>query len=76
MSKKNIEKLKFYASAKRAGAKKYSLYENGDFVNYWAGTLRGNLVTMDAKVKHKARQDALDDARKFRESCRKELTND
>lgn len=75
MSAKHIEKLKFYAESKRAGARKYSRFENGDFIDYWAGTLRGNIVTMDSNVRHKTRQSAIDDAREFKAMCRKELIN-
>lgn len=67
------EKLKFYAEAKRSDAVKLHRVVNGDFVPYWVGTLRGKLVTLDSTIKHHDRESAVNDARAFRESCRREL---
>ena len=69
----NTEKLKFYASAKRATAIQIHKVEEGDFVPYWIGRLNGKNVTMNSDWKHKTREQAVDDGRRFRESCRSEL---
>lgn len=69
------EKLAFYVSAKRATATQIHKIENGNFVPYWIGRLKGKNVTMNAECKHRTREQAVEDARRFREACRSELNN-
>lgn len=71
-----MEKLVFYANAKRASAIMIHKVEDGDFIPYWVGRLNGRCVTMNSDVKHKRRDQAVEDARRFRESCRRELVCD
>lgn len=68
------EKLRYYATAPRAGAKKIHRIENGDFVPYWLATLRRRAVTLKiGSHACKTRAEALEHARQFREACRRDL---
>jgi hypothetical protein len=69
----NVEKLRFYAEAKRATAIKIHKFEDGNFVPYWIGRLNGKSVTLNSECRHTTRKQAVEDARRFRESCRNEL---
>lgn len=69
MSKTYEEKLLHYATAPRATAGKLTQYENGNFVDYWAGRLRGVFVKMGDEFKFNNKQDALDLARRYKASC-------
>lgn len=69
------EKLYFYANVKRASAKKVHKVIGGDFKRLWVATLGGNAVTLDSNNHgFQTRKDAVEHARLFRESCRKELS--
>lgn len=66
------QKLVFYATAKKATAAIISQIENGDFVNYWCGKLRGKFVQVGPDWKAATKQQAIESARLFREQCRTE----
>ena len=66
------QKLIHYATAPKASAGIISQIENGDFVNYWCGKLRGKFVQVGPTWKAANKQQALDSARLFREQCRTE----
>jgi len=66
------QKLVFYATAKKATAGIISQIENGDFVNYWCGKLRGKFVQVGTDWKAATKQQAIESARLFREQCRTE----
>lgn len=68
-------KLRFYASAPRVGARKVHKIIDGDFVPFWLATLRGKAVTLDSRRGLITREQALEEARAFRQSCRDELAN-
>jgi hypothetical protein len=66
------QKLIHYATASRASAGIISQIQNGDFVNYWCGKLRGKFVQVGPSWKAATRQQAIESARQFREQCRTE----
>lgn len=67
------KKLRFYADAPRVGAKKIHRIVDGDFVPFWLATLRGKVVTLDSSRDLITRDQAINEARAFRQSCRDEL---
>ncbi|RUR48833.1 hypothetical protein [Vreelandella populi] len=67
------KKLRFYATAPKAGAKKIHRFINGDFVPFWVATLRGKAVTLDSGRDLLTRDEAINEARAFRQSCRDDL---
>ena len=70
------EKLIWYATAPRATAGKLTQYENGNFVTYWAGKLRGTFVMIGGEFKFNNKLDAINLARRYRESCAEELAKE
>ena len=71
MSMTKREKIKFYATAPRAYAATISQIEDGDFVQYWVGKLRGRIVSYKGQqYKFKTKDEAIECARRFRQSCR------
>ena len=69
-----IEKLRFYATAPRASAKQVHKIVDGDFVPFWLASLRGQAVAIKASEQSfKSRDEAVQHARYFRDSCRQEL---
>ena len=68
------QKLRFYATAPRVGARKIHQIVDGDFKPFWLATLRGKAVTLvGGKHKLNSREQAIEHARQFREACRKDL---
>lgn len=69
------ERLEFYANAKRASAGLIHQVEDGDFVAYWIPKLNGKYVALvSGGSKFKVRSDAVEEARKFRDLCRRDLS--
>lgn len=72
------EKLIKYATAPRARASVIQQIEEQDgkkvIVASWVGMLRGVIVTTDAGYKFDNKPDALENARKFRETARREAS--
>lgn len=70
------QKLVHYATAPRATAAIIHQLEEHDgkktIAASWVGKLRGMIVTTDAGYKFGSKSEALDNARAFRESARKE----
>ena len=66
------QKLVDYATAPKATAGIISQIEDGNFVNYWCGKLRGKFVQVGPTWKASTKQQALKSARLFREKCRHE----
>lgn len=65
------EKLVFYATAKRARVGTIGKIEDGNFVDYFVGKLRGKIVSKDDRTyKFVSKTDALNCARDFRKNCR------
>tara|TARA_R110001592_G_scaffold221139_2_gene475799 strand:+ start:9624 stop:9890 length:267 start_codon:yes stop_codon:yes gene_type:complete len=64
------EKLLWYATAPRAAVKPLCTIEKRNLVEGFGGTLRGNLVSLKGEHYRKpTRDEALDLARRFRQSC-------
>jgi len=64
------EKIKHYATAKRATAGTISQLIDGNFKTYWVGKLRGMVVSYAGKnYKFDTKEKALECARSFRQSC-------
>tara|TARA_B100000700_G_scaffold42240_1_gene43250 strand:+ start:838 stop:1083 length:246 start_codon:yes stop_codon:yes gene_type:complete len=73
-SEEHIERLRFYASAPRAGAQKIHQIVDGDFVTFWLASLRGKAVALKAgHHKFGDRNQAVQHAREFRDSCQRDL---
>lgn len=68
-------KLLHYATAPRATAGRLSQYIDGNFVDYWAGKLRGKFVSLEGQWKFKTKAEALELARKYRQLCIDEAKN-
>lgn len=60
------ERLKYFATAPRVGAKQISQFIDGGFITSWVGTLRGRMVKTDNGYKFSTREEALNNARNFR----------
>ncbi len=60
------EKLIHYATAPRATTGKIT---DKNFVTKWAGKLRGKFVSMPGEFKFTNKNNALELARKYRQSC-------
>ena len=58
-----------YATAPKATAGIISQIENGNFVDYWCGKLRGKFVQVGPTWKATTKAQALATARLFREQC-------
>lgn len=68
------QKLRFYATAPKASARKIHQIVDGDFKSFWLATLRGKAVTLvGGQHKLNSREQAVEHARQFREACRKDL---
>lgn len=65
-------RLAWYATAPRAGAATIHQIEDWKLVRYWVARLRGKNVMLHGKWKHATREEAVETARAFRESCRAE----
>ncbi len=63
------EKLLHYATAPRATAGKITQIIDGNFVDFWAGRLRGVFVSMGGEWKFKTKDEAIELARKYRQGC-------
>lgn len=70
----HIEKLRFYAETPRASARKIHQIVEGDFKAFWLAQLRGKAVALkQGQHKFEQRDEAVQHAKDFRESCRREL---
>ena len=64
------EKTKYYATAPKASAGTIHQLEDGRTRKYWVGKLRGNFICLDFdRWKFDTREEAINEARKFRQSC-------
>jgi len=63
------EKLIHYATAPRATAGKLTQFIDGNFVDYWAGRLRGVFVKIGDEFKFNNKQDAINLAKRYRQDC-------
>jgi len=66
------QKLVDYATAPKASAGTICQIENGDFVKHWCGKLRGRFIQVGTTWKAASKQQAIENAREFREQCRAE----
>jgi len=70
MDATKVNKLIFYAGAKRADA---GIIHDKNFIKHFVPMLRGKVVCTTDKYKFKNRADAVSEARLFREQCASEL---
>ena len=66
MAKTYEENLVHYGTAPRATAGKIT---NKHFETMWAGKLRGKFVSMPGQFKFLIKEDAIDLAKRYRQSC-------
>ena len=63
------KRLLHYATAKRATAGQITNIVDGEFTTKWAGKLHGKFVKLGDEFKKDTKSQALDVARRYRQSC-------
>ena len=63
------EKLLHYAGAKRITTEQISNYKDGNFVHFWAGKLKGVIVSTEIGYKFNTKEEAKANAEVFRQQC-------
>jgi len=70
MDATRVNKLRFYAKAKRASA---GIIHDKNFIKHFVPMLKGNVVCTTENYKFKNRLSAVNEARLFRKQCNDEL---